>query len=777
MKREIQIFLINLLFLTGIQGSDLSAQDISQVIRQKYEEFKSASIKERVLVVNDRDIYAPGDFIWFTGVVYDVHSPVISTGSSKMKLRLLDMYFSEILFKEVNVNEGIARGFLVLPQNLRNGVYYLSGSTEASGNASYYRQKIIIQDKVVPPFIIDVSFPDQFFKPGQQVPVTINIKDYYSESLKNLSLQVDLFDGKNKVETVSLKLKKNNLQHHFQIPKQLNSGLFMYQIIAQSRASTATIRGIIPVRSEITYLEFFPENGILVDGLETKIGCFVYDAAGIPIETDVEIMNGNEVIARFHTDDDGLGSFGLKPQSGMEYYAKFSVGAGIDKIFPLPKVRKHGYALNAHKLENGAWELSVRSTSSSTARIYLAGVAGGNLFMVTSQTISEEAKVDLDFTNINSPIAYLILMNESLEIEGELVVWIGAKPLSEPAVQIKSANHIPRSKEIVEVTAAEPGIFVFRAVNGSWMANNFLNQNLSLISMPPDLIESQALFQKSNGVQSINLATLSKFIPYYEPQIFGWDKVLEKNGTLRRRSVPVKVLDNLCVYQEVAALCMVSRTEDLIIHSNLASKSIMPAANPGYLTKLYSKKEPRKPAYKTMLENGTPILEVIRSIKPFNLSNNKIVFFGSNNSLLYQDGALFIIDGIQRGTDASILSNLNPFDIDKINISTNPIDIQRYTGLNSVGIIEIDLKKGDGMTESTALAGDDEQEFESPDYEKGYNSTVDMRSTLYWKTVSSDKEVIFTYFNADFISNVKGNVYFFPNSNPPATRTFEYDVK
>lgn len=95
-----------------------------------------------------------------------------------------------------------------------------------------------------------------------------------------------------------------------------------------------------------------------------------------------------------------------------------------------------------------------------------------------------------------------------------------------------------------------------------------------------------------------------------------------------------------------------------------------------------------------MLESSTSILDVIKSIKPYKIINNQIVFAGTENSLSYQGGALIVIDGQQMGTDMSIISSLSPHEVDHINVSTNPMDIQRYTGLNSVGIIEIFLKKG-----------------------------------------------------------------------------------
>ncbi|MFY9150394.1 MAG: MG2 domain-containing protein [Prolixibacteraceae bacterium] len=102
-----------------------------------------------------------------------------------------------------------------------------------------------------------------------------------------------------------------------------------------------------------------------------------------------------------------------------------------------------------------------------------------------------------------------------------------------------------------------------------------------------------------------------------------------------------------------------------------------------------------------MLATSTSLLDVIKTIKPYRIMNNQIVFVGSENSLNHQGGALLVLDGQQLGTDISSIANISPMEVDHINVSTNPMDIQRYTGLNSVGVIEIFQKKAKPLEAKT----------------------------------------------------------------------------
>ncbi len=139
---------------------------------------------------------------------------------------------------------------------------------------------------------------------------------------------------------------------------------------------------------------------------------------------------------------------------------------------------------------------------------------------------------------------------------------------------------------------------------------------------------------------------------------------------------------------------------------------------------------------KKMLSTATSIMDVIKTIKPYKLMNNQIVFYGSENSINYQGGALIVLDGQQVGTDISAINNISPMEVESINVSTNPMDIQRYTGLNSVGIVEIFLKRGPQLTTSeeekkTSRGKDDN--MGSNVFQSGpTNVRRDLRTTLQW---------------------------------------------
>jgi hypothetical protein len=100
------------------------------------------------------------------------------------------------------------------------------------------------------------------------------------------------------------------------------------------------------------------------------------------------------------------------------------------------------------------------------------------------------------------------------------------------------------------------------------------------------------------------------------------------------------------------------------------------------------------------------IFDIIMQIRPYHVDNGKINFGTTGmNSINNLDGALIVVDGIKMGTDISILNTIPVPDIAHITVSTNVMDIQRYSSLNSVGIIEIFMKKTDDYRDGVESEG------------------------------------------------------------------------
>jgi hypothetical protein len=132
------------------------------------------------------------------------------------------------------------------------------------------------------------------------------------------------------------------------------------------------------------------------------------------------------------------------------------------------------------------------------------------------------------------------------------------------------------------------------------------------------------------------------------------------------------------------------------------------------IKKLHKKQEAlaARSGYSTDLS----LADIIMQIKPYHLENGKINFgMGALNSFSNQDGALIVVDGVKMGSDVSILTTIPVIDIAHITVSTNSMDIQKYSALNSVGVIEITTKKSKEFTKEDKPVSKGNTLFWEPD--------------------------------------------------------------
>ncbi len=135
----------------------------------------------------------------------------------------------------------------------------------------------------------------------------------------------------------------------------------------------------------------------------------------------------------------------------------------------------------------------------------------------------------------------------------------------------------------------------------------------------------------------------------------------------------------------------------------------------------------------------TSVLDVIREMKDYKITNSEIYFAGRKKSRDNLRGAVIVLDGIAIGTDIDVLNQISPKEIRNISISTWPSDIQRYTTLNSTGVIRITTIRGQQDSSLSHMKEFQQdmlmidQQFSVPDYANGDNPRSDKRITLFWK--------------------------------------------
>jgi hypothetical protein len=100
-----------------------------------------------------------------------------------------------------------------------------------------------------------------------------------------------------------------------------------------------------PVQNKKLALNFYPESGMLVDGITTSVAFQSIAPNGMPAQVDGNIiLEDGTVISPFKTTHNGMGKFQFKPVAGNKYFAEVIVNGAATR-YPLPAVSAKGVNL------------------------------------------------------------------------------------------------------------------------------------------------------------------------------------------------------------------------------------------------------------------------------------------------------------------------------------------------------------------------------------------------------------------------------------------------
>lgn len=99
-------------------------------------------------------------------------------------------------------------------------------------------------------------------------------------------------------------------------------------------------------RERVGDLQFFPEGGTFLTGVENRIAFKAIDpfGKGIPVEGVITDEN-DQVVTSFKSEHDGMGMIQITPLTPVQYKAKITTPPGFSKIVALPPVEEKGYIL------------------------------------------------------------------------------------------------------------------------------------------------------------------------------------------------------------------------------------------------------------------------------------------------------------------------------------------------------------------------------------------------------------------------------------------------
>ena len=288
-----------------------------------------------------------------------------------------------------------------------------------------------------------LQFDKSAYNPGETIwfKAYLFASNYPSEISK--TIYAELVDDKGKVlQKKSAPVFRYGAAAAFDLPADLNSNVVYVRAYTRWMlnfdSSFIFVKGF-PVSSfskkqpnrqvvqPASALQFFPEGGDLVEGIESRVAFKGIDQSGYPISFNGDILDGSgKKITVIKPAHDGMGSFKLTPEAGQQYVAKWKDNRGQTHETKLPLAKKEGIILEANVQPQGIRFSVKRSAALIAEPFQLIAQMQQQLLYKAKVNLSAKPEVSgvLPTENLISGIVQLTLFSNDGKPLAERIVFV-----------------------------------------------------------------------------------------------------------------------------------------------------------------------------------------------------------------------------------------------------------------------------------------------------------------------------------------------------------------
>jgi len=430
-----------------------------------------AALAEKIYLQLGSKIYTTNETIWFKAIVANADDHVPTKRSGVLYVELIGPNKSIIEKKLVKIEKGIGDGFFQLNQNYAQGSYQIRAYTEWNKNFGedfIFKEYIQVfapvkKEKVSP--ITNVTLVEN---PEKERRINATFDPCAIDSLHKKELTLFLtFDTKKDTLTI----KRNEKKYYFLDYAIPDSCQFVTLQIQTENHFTSS--KTIVLNKEYLDLQFFPESGELVQGIQSLVGFKGLDCNGKGKMVEGEIVNGRgEFITSFKSNQLGMGTFMLTPVDTTEKYVARILPQSNDhpqEMYHLPHVVAKGNVLSVRKKGDGV-QISASSNYLKHDSIYLSVSSRGIVYYIIKGLL-KDGRLEYTLPDNKLPegiVAFTMKNNRSVPVAERL--YFNERP--------ESRIHIAVSADKNSYMQREPTKLNIEALNNAGYPEN---ANLSVL--------------------------------------------------------------------------------------------------------------------------------------------------------------------------------------------------------------------------------------------------------------------------------------------------------
>jgi hypothetical protein len=347
-------------------NSVMSADGLPIQISNRLLNFTELYPQEKLYIHTDKSHYLPGETIWFKAYLINASTHQASPWSRILYVELVDETGVPADNRYIEITDGTGHGDFLLDPEIRSGSWILRGYTNYMLNYSN-----------TPLFSMELKIINAY--PGRQ----------------GFSGNIGSTPGST--------------------PRSVAGSVAKSDVGSDSPGAAKILLAseIVKERTCNFHVQYFPEGGDLIEGLDVVVGVKVADTLGMGVDGRGMIYDdlGN-FITGFSVMEFGLGRFEFTPLPGRNYHGVIEYD-GLSERFNLPEVKKQGYTLQINNILSDAAILRVQTNEPSGLEgAFLIGHLRGQIFMLEEFETGSQAFLQVDKTGFPAGVVHFTLFTK-----------------------------------------------------------------------------------------------------------------------------------------------------------------------------------------------------------------------------------------------------------------------------------------------------------------------------------------------------------------------------
>ena len=305
-------------------------------------------IRYATQLTTDKPLYQPGEAIRYRSLTL-TRFGLQSDRELPVSFRLLDPAGGTVPGSEQTgyTKRGVASGEFAIPPHFSGGAYTLVATSAASQpEFPEERRDVFIRKYRLPRLKKELEFTRDSYAPGAEVTADFLAERAEGGAASEATLHISAtVDGESVYSNSTRSNADGSFRMQFNLPKEIETGQGTLAIVVDDGGNRETIAKTIPINLGKIEVDFYPEGGDLIAGLENRVYFYGHDPLGEPVDIKqgrIVDSQGNEV-ARLSTYHEGRGVCRFTPSAKETYRLEIVEPADVQLQGELPPAtnRRH----------------------------------------------------------------------------------------------------------------------------------------------------------------------------------------------------------------------------------------------------------------------------------------------------------------------------------------------------------------------------------------------------------------------------------------------------